>query len=237
MRYLGSVLGVVFRHGWYWWISLAISYLLGIGLLRRVPSGTPAGHWLARGLADAGSLSRLAARFLFLLWVVAHLAHKEAMRHLRAARIVFGPPHAYRSVDMFGRPQFEAIRTSIGKIDVGSIKVSNVPYDGENGKSVTDAFARIEFYDKATRKRVLDFDYPRWEGNPKPGYHDNPSDHYPDDSKSTSPSLKRTGASARLSCKKLERRTRIRFPGTEPDPYRCGAMRGCGWMLENTWLS
>jgi hypothetical protein len=122
--------------------------------------------------------------FLLIIWVVARLAHKEAMRHLKAARIVFDDLTIHRAVDLWGTVQFadgRRERVHQGLVDIASIKVRNVPYDGAEGKAAVDAFARMDFFDKATLKNVLSFDYPRWEGNPKPGYHVNPTDHYPDE--------------------------------------------------------
>ena len=57
----------------------------------------------------------------------------------------------------------------------------NSPYDGANGNVIKDCYASISFYDAKTQRLVLEFDYPRWQENQKPGYHHNPSDHIPDE--------------------------------------------------------
>lgn len=167
-----------------WWLSLSISWLLGIGFFNEYPAVKKRLTDLLQVslMPDAFPLWLLAA--LFLLWVVARLAHREAMRHLRAARVLFHEVATHRSVDLNGwvpAKDGSLARVNLGLIDIASIKVSNSPYDGAEGKAVLDAFARIDIYDRGTRKTVLSFDYPRWEGNPKPGYHDHPRDHYPDD--------------------------------------------------------
>jgi hypothetical protein len=119
------------------------------------------------------SISLLLFIFLFLVWVCARLVHQEAMRHLHSIRLNFGAPYVDSAVPLFrGGAQ-------IGSNDIAKITVRNVPYDGQQGKSAEDCFARIDVYETSTMRHVLGFDYPRWEENPKPGYHDHPSDHFP----------------------------------------------------------
>ena len=120
-----------------------------------------------------------------LLFVIALLlAHRETIRILQAARITFDAPFVRRTVDLWPAPAVRvigAIPKPIGQNDIATIVIRNRPRDGEHGRNVENAFASVTFFDPTTHERVLEFDYPRWEANPKPGYHSNPIDHYPDD--------------------------------------------------------
>ena len=51
----------------------------------------------------------------------------------------------------------------------------------EDGREVKRTFCEVEIFEEMSGKRIQSFPYPRWPKNPKPGYHDNPRDHFPDD--------------------------------------------------------
>jgi hypothetical protein len=166
-----------------WWCSLLLSWALGIGFFSEYPAARQRiTDWLQVPLMpEAFPLWLLLA--LLLIWIVGRLAHKEAMRHLGAARIVFELPDPRRSVDLNGWVETKEgpRRERLGAIDIALVHIRNVPHDGAEGKAVVDAFGRVDFFHASTGRSALSFDYPRWEGNPKPGYHDHPRDHYPDE--------------------------------------------------------
>jgi hypothetical protein len=114
-----------------------------------------------------------------LLWVIARLAHREAVTQVCAARIIFDEPYVQNFIPLYGT--IGTKRTQIGENDIAKIAVRNVPYDASNGRVIENAFARFEIYDQSTGTKVLEFDYPRWQENPKPGYYGNPPDHIRDE--------------------------------------------------------
>jgi hypothetical protein len=101
------------------------------------------------------------------------------MRDLHLARLEFGKPFVDSSVPMFSRTGTAVDASPMGQNDIAKIRVRNVPYDPVHGRPVEDAFARVEIFSQFKDKLVLPFDYPRWEENRKPFYHDHPRDHYP----------------------------------------------------------
>jgi hypothetical protein len=110
------------------------------------------------------------------------MAHKEAMRQMRAARIVFGSPYEDEG-PLYARP----IGPNTGAVTpnlryrfwMAKIQVSNQPYRSDDGRDIEEAWAEIEVFDSNYRC-IRSWSYPRWEENKKPGYGTNPVDHYPD---------------------------------------------------------
>lgn len=177
MEYLKALGRAVAGPGWAWWISLLFTYfIVGAGAYPNYPAIRDfINRWVA--LMPEQFPAWLVV-IPFLLWVIARLAHREAMARLRAGRIIFEEPYISSGVNMFARDGSGRI---LGQNDIAKIQVRNCPYDGANGQCIRDAFASITFYDKATQRIVLEVDYPRWQQNPKPGYHVNPVDHIPDE--------------------------------------------------------
>lgn len=167
----------LFGRTW-WWVSLIAAYVLGVGIfssdeypLIRSEINRSLGIEV---LPEHVPLWLIIAPLLF--WIIVRLAHREAMAWSGAARIDFEEPF----IDVFV-PLFANHQVLIGDNDIAKIAIRNVPYDGARGKEITNCYASISFLDARTRRSVLQFDYPRWEENPKPGYHTNPRDHYPDE--------------------------------------------------------
>jgi hypothetical protein len=182
VRYFTTIVGVLFG-GTLWWCSLLLSWVLGVGFFSEYPAiRQRVSDWMqVAPMPEAFPLWLLVA--LLLIWIIGRLAHREALREISAARISFELLPPYRNVGLHGSVETEtgAKRVPLGALDIASIIVRNIPYDGADGKAVVDAFGQLEVFDLATGRLVLSFDYPRWEGNPKPGYHDHPRDHYPDE--------------------------------------------------------
>jgi hypothetical protein len=101
------------------------------------------------------------------------------MRHLRAARIVFGEPYVDENIDLGA--EIDGRRQTFAKIDIAKIKVRNIPYDGAEGRSLVDAYVAADFYDAKTRRLVLQFLHPRWQENPKPPHMIHPRPFIPDE--------------------------------------------------------
>ena len=178
MEYLRGLVKAVAGPGWAWWISLLFTYfLVGAGAYPNYPQVRDFINRAAPLMPEEFPVWMVLVPFM--LWVVARLAHREAMAHSRAARIVFDEPYVQNFIPLFGT--IGTTRTQIGENDMAKIAVRNVPYDSASGRVIQDAFARFAMYDQRTGAKVLEFDYPRWQENPKPGYFGNPPDHIRDD--------------------------------------------------------
>ena len=167
--------------GLWWWVSLVAAWVLGVGIFSQEEYATAReriADWLGVPVIPETFPIWLFG-FLFLIWACVRLAHREAMRHWRSARLVFGKPYVDSNVPLYETTQ--AGRRLVGRNEIAKIKVQNIPYDGEHGKTVEQSYARLDVYNPVTKRCVLAFDYPRWEENPKPGYQGNPADHYPHD--------------------------------------------------------
>jgi hypothetical protein len=97
---------------------------------------------------------------------------------MKAGRIVSGEPYVVRDVPLYGRLEQGARTALIATNDLVSIDVRNCPYDMSEGKEIRKAYCSVAVFHQNGDK-LLEFDYPRWEDNPKPGYQGNPSDHFP----------------------------------------------------------
>jgi hypothetical protein len=176
MQYLWGVVLAVAGPGWLWWITLALAYFFGIGFYNDYPVARDwAKEVLGVILPENFQLWWIVVPFL--LWVIARLAHREAMARLRAARIIFDEPYIDAFVPLWHRGTGQLV----GENDIAKIRVRNVPFDGSRGLVVTDAYAFIEFYNATSLQLVLRFDYPRWQENPMPAYGTNPGDHIVDE--------------------------------------------------------
>jgi hypothetical protein len=183
VAYMVGLTRALFVHGITWWFSLIIAYLFGLGVFDQYDK--------IRGTID-GTLGRpilpesVPAWWItipFLIWVIAALAHKEAMRYWRAAFLLFGDPY----VD-FG-PLYRHVRDPYGKVInsavqyyfyMAKVQISNSPYKADDGRDVLECWAEIEVFDQTCR-RIVSWRYPRWEENRQPGYADHPIDLYPDE--------------------------------------------------------
>lgn len=94
---------------------------------------------------------------------------------------MFEDPFIERGVPLFANVARGGAltREQIDSIDIAKVIVRNVPHDLDTGRAVKDAWASVTLYDAKTRQKVLNFDHPRWDENPKPGYEGNPTTYFP----------------------------------------------------------
>lgn len=170
MRYIREFLKTIISHGLRWWGSLIIAWIAGAGLFSSsvsvfirtntgldVPDQFPA-SWIVATL---------------LLWLIASSVHREVMRKLNAGRIVFDQPFIKHDVPLYATIGIN--RVLVATNDLVSIGVRN---DMSAGKEIEQAFCSVEVYRNEGAK-LLDFEYPRWSENSKPGYEGSPSDRFP----------------------------------------------------------
>lgn len=184
MRYSLEFLRTLTSHRLGWWVSLGAAYIFQAGVF--------SDYKAARGrLEPLTALPEEVPLWTFVipfvLWVAGSLAHRETIRRMRAARLSFETA-IQRNVPLFnnvvrdvagGGSRLE--RVQVDSFDMAKAIVVNEPYDLESGRDVEDAHTSAKFYDKASGKLVLEFDYPRWSENPKTGYQGTPTDHFPND--------------------------------------------------------
>lgn len=182
MRYFVGLFRSVFvGHNIWWWLSLALATVFGglaIADYDRYRDGI--NGLVGRPLMPP-SLPFSWVVLAFVLWLVASLGHREAMRYWRAARIVAGKPYGistplYRTVRVNGAPVQAEIQSYLTMVKVD---ISNNPFKPDEGKDITDAWGEVELFDLDS-KPVTKWLYPRWEENKQPGYGDHPLDHFPD---------------------------------------------------------
>jgi len=183
MSYLIELARAIFgQRGVWWWLSLSIAYVFGFGIWENYPK-------IRDGISGqiGWSLMPEVAPFWWiaiplLIWIIGALAHKEVMRQLYAARIRFDPPYQKHA------PLTNRRRDQMGTIVeanyrfhlwMAKINIRNSPYRGDQGTDVIEAWIEVEIFDSNFRP-IASWQYPRWEENRKPGYGDNPIDHYPD---------------------------------------------------------
>ncbi len=193
LRYFLSLGRAVLSLNVWWWLLLAIGTVFGLGSVDKYPAIREyINFYFGMELMPENVWHGLAA--LLLVWLVGGLLHRETMKRLRAARIIFDRPNIERSVPLYGHVEKlvsiqleegivvpERVRSSeiIDRLDIVKIGVRNNPYDLENGVDVRDAWITVALFDKSSNEKIDEFDYPRWMDNPKPGYDGNPRDHYP----------------------------------------------------------
>jgi hypothetical protein len=181
--YVVGLCRAIFVHGITWWFSLIAAYLFGLGIFEH--------YGKIREFINAATGRPLLPPDVpawwvgipFLLWIIASLAHSEAMRYWLAARVVFRAPYTV------GHPLYSRLRDRDGnvvgltgkkEIQLAKIDVANQPYRSDQGRDVAEAWAKVELFD-LNSKPVISWEYPRWEENRKPGYGDHPLDHFPDE--------------------------------------------------------
>jgi len=97
-------------------------------------------------------------------WLILRLAHKEAMRYWRAARIHFDKSQVHAPWIL--TTQF----VGGAKTDVMSsvtVDVRNIPYKTDSGDDVEKAWAKIELFD-LNSKPIQMWEFARWEDNKLP---------------------------------------------------------------------
>ena len=187
MRYLIGLFRALFIHRMWWWVSLFVAYFVGAGIFKDYDKYRNfIDVRLGRSLMpDAIPLWWLVIPFF--LWVIATLAHREAMRYWRSAQVVFGKPYRDRGtlsqhVTDMGAHGPRTLSKALYEFDAVKVHVHNIPYKSDEGKDIVDAWAKIELFDKDSTL-VKSWRDARWEDNKQPGYANHPIDHYPDDQK------------------------------------------------------
>ena len=182
MHYIRELFLVLFRHKLYWWVSLAIAVYLGVGFGADYPIIRT---WLSSiGLNAPHEIAIAWIAFLFLFWLSASLVHKETLRSLRAGRIVIEDPAILNSVPLYKYVMMNSgggARLQVGENDILYMIIRNKPYDMSNSREIKFAYCSVLVESLIDGKEIIQFDYPRWEDNPKPGYDGNPQDHYLDE--------------------------------------------------------
>jgi hypothetical protein len=181
-RYLFNFLKVVFvEHKTGWFISLLVTYLIGgIGIWADYSAIRDSVNSAENFLTLPDKPQLWWAVLPLFTWLVASLAHRETMSRVQAANLVFDEP-IISSIPLFGETkdlQGNPTKGLIDQPDLVKITVKNEPYDMSNGQDVFEAYCRVVVFNQKTKKIVIEFDYPRWTENPKPGYQGVPSDRY-----------------------------------------------------------
>jgi len=95
--YLVEFAKAVFAHGARWWLSLIVTYALGVGIWHEYADiRDKINGWLGQSFMPS-AIPFWALVIPFLVWVITALAHQEAKQRLHAARVVFGKPYKVRS--------------------------------------------------------------------------------------------------------------------------------------------
>lgn len=175
-RYIIGFLRALGKHGIWWYFAFGFTYFIGIGFFVDYPIARAKINSWQPYFVMPEEFPLWLIVMPALLFVIAKLAHHEAMTYWRAARLVFEGPIIKRSVPLYVNHAILLCRH-----DIAAIVVKNCPYDSGAGKPVEAAYARVTFFDAHSEKRILEFDYPRWCENPMPGYQGSPSDHFPTD--------------------------------------------------------
>jgi hypothetical protein len=178
----------VLGHGARWWISLIVTYVLGVGFWHEYATiRDEINAWLGQTLMP-GAIPFWALVIPFLIWVIAGLAHQEAKQRIHAAHVTFGKPYKVRSPlnqHMQEPGTYGGVVTRsriVHEFDAVKVDICNAPYKSGEGRDIKDAWAQVELLDDNS-KTVFTWRDLRWEDNKQPGYGDHPVDHYPDDQK------------------------------------------------------
>lgn len=195
LYYIRSFLRAIFWQNFNFWFSLLVAYTLGTGFFADYEEARAQIQTWFPGIMMPEVFPLWWIGIPFLGWVIFRLADKEARRHMFRARLLFDKPYIEHDVPLYNRwSVFELIKLSkdthpipvsvpkselIARNNIAKIVVRNSPYDFDNGRPVEDAYAIVTIFDRNGKNEVLEFDFPRWTENPKPGYEGNPSDHFP----------------------------------------------------------
>jgi hypothetical protein len=172
MRYVREFFKTAASHGLRWWGSLIVAWIAGAGLFNpRVSAFIRDNAGL--DVPDQFPASWIVATLLF--WLIASSMHREVLRKLNAGRVTFDAPFIKNNVPLYATIGIN--RVLIATNDLVSISVRN---DMSGGKEIGQAFCSVEIY-RTDGTKVLDFEYPRWSENSKPGYEGSPSDRFPPD--------------------------------------------------------
>jgi hypothetical protein len=177
MGYFSALNSALFRHGISWWLSLLVAYIFGIGVFSEYPQIKEAIDGVIGRPLMPPTVPFWWIAIPFLLWITGALAHREAMRSYRAARVLFGAP--YVNISPLFAHSMDGSRHVIHNFSMAKVDVRNAPYRADDGKDVVDAWSEIEVFDLASRP-IASWRYGRWEENNQPGYQGNPTTHYPD---------------------------------------------------------
>ena len=176
-NYLGDFCAALIRHRLWWWVSLGLAYVVGVGIF--------ADYSILRAWVNARQdWVALPAEFPLwlvvlplLIWLTASSVHRDVIRHRVAPRLSFDHPDVAHDVPLYGTKfkNGKWVRSEVGRFDIAKTRVRNNPVNKENGKKAEKAFTNIEFYRPCEPRPLLTLEYARWTDNPKPGYVDSPS--------------------------------------------------------------
>lgn len=168
--YLRVFVTTMLSHRLGWWVSLALTYVIQGSLF------TDDVQRFLSAKFDIAVPSHPSVAWLFLpllLWIVASFAHRGTLQILKSCELVFEDPFVVRDVPLYG-PHAVQIATN----DLISVIVRNRPYDMSVGRQVEQAHCSVQIFHKEGSK-LLEFEYPRWTENQKPGYQGSPPDRFP----------------------------------------------------------
>jgi hypothetical protein len=177
MPYLWGLASSFFGGTW-WWFSLVVAYIFGTAFVADYPKYRHVINSVQSLVVMPIDFPLWLVAAPLLVWAVARLAHREAMRRVRASRLIFS------ELRISSTPLFTTVmkngasaRQQVAHIYIAKIDVRNTPYSYDSGNDVREAWVKVEFFD-LNSKPIKSWEYARWEQNEKPGYQGVPSDRY-----------------------------------------------------------
>jgi len=154
--------------GLWWWVSLFFAYFFQAATFSDYPKFRDAINAKQSAIVMPTDIPLWALVVPFVAWVVARLAHNEAMRYWRAGRVVFDKPLAHPAWHLYvmegKQVKNDVLMTSV------SIEVKNIPYKSDSGADIEDAWVKIELFSPKDYKPLQSWNYARWEDNEHPPY-------------------------------------------------------------------
>jgi hypothetical protein len=140
MAYLRALFGAI-TGGVFWWLSLVLAYFFQVAAFSDYGKVRDAINSWQSMMALPAEPPLWLLVVPFMVWVIARLAHNEAMRHIRAAKIEFSAPFI-ETTPLYNRTiDDRGFTTSkeVAFLSVVKIKASNIPHSYDDGKDVRHA--------------------------------------------------------------------------------------------------
>ena len=192
------------------WISLGVACLFGIGIFAEYSKIRDATNDLLGRSVMPETVPFWAIAIAFLLWVIGMLAHKEAMRYWRAARITFQQPEVHGPFRLSNNETKALVALTYSV----TIDVKNEPYKLDTGSDVERAWVGVELFDLHS-KPMQDWECARWENNEHPPYEGSPRDHFPDAQNYRTLSANRSSSKITIVTKPIDRDNAYRMRGVD----------------------